>query len=843
MRKLILWLIVIIVVIVGGLLIWKAIEKKKGPQPGTVPDEAKAAGRTPDSLRGAEEDYYREMDYGVTKDPALVQARLAPYVPGITPQDAVRRAAIGRNNWIVWTAGNDRLWDVLSVSSFGNLDLLKTVSNHPSLKFSRDNRWQYLGLVNEPCYKKATGPRKDRYGLWLDEWVPGGDCPQNGDPFENEAKYPGVKIGARGENGLPVGSYYGYGTGIVGLRLFPNPAFDAKAAADWDPEKYYNDPAYYQRKDLIKPYRVGMSCGFCHVGPNPSRPPADFENPKWENLNSNPGAQYFWIDRIFDWNPDASNFIFQLFHTSRPGALDTSLVSSDQINNPRTMNAIYNLGARLDIARRWGQEKLAGGALNNKQFNDYVPAGTPLTQYYVPPDTVYTPHVLKDGADSVGALGALNRVYINIGLFSEEWLLHFTPLLGGRNITPIPIETARKNSVYWNANELQTPDLALFFLASATPDYLAAAPGGAAFMQDAGLIPRGKQVFAERCARCHSSKLPPATVANHFKPGCIGPNYMKCWNDYWQHTKTPQFKAEMLAIVNQPDFLVNNYLSNEVRVPSTLLQGNACSPVATNAIRGDIWDNFSSESYKNLPSPGKVMVHHPYTGEPRWWELPGGGRGYTRPPSLISVWSTAPFLLNNALGPFDWRGTVDGRMASFNQSITELLWPEKRQGNRSYQTASGKAHPGVIDVTTETSYLQVAPGYLPPELESLKGPLSWLLPNVFTPEGGVMVGPIPKGTPVNLLSNINLKTPVPQLLGLIKTLTKDLKKLPKDATDEDAKRIFANAVPKLLEVSKCPDFVVNKGHYFGTDYLPASEGEPGLTDADKHALIAFLKTF
>ena len=38
--------------------------------------------------------------------------------------------------------------------------------------------------------------------------------------------------------------------------------------------------------------------------------------------------------------------------------------------------------------------------------------------------------VLKDGADSVGTLGALNRVYLNIGLFSEEWLLHFRPFLG-----------------------------------------------------------------------------------------------------------------------------------------------------------------------------------------------------------------------------------------------------------------------------------------------------------------------------------------------------------------------------------------------------------------------------
>ena len=53
-------------------------------------------------------------------------------------------------------------------------------------------------------------------------------------------KYPGVKIGSRGTklNGkdFPVGSYYGYETGIVGLRLFPNPDFDEKAAERWDPE-------------------------------------------------------------------------------------------------------------------------------------------------------------------------------------------------------------------------------------------------------------------------------------------------------------------------------------------------------------------------------------------------------------------------------------------------------------------------------------------------------------------------------------------------------------------------------------------------------------------------------
>ena len=50
------------------------------------------------------------------------------------------------------------------------------------------------------------------------------------------------------------------------------------------------------------------------------------------------------------------------------------------------------------------------------------------------------------GADSVGLLGALNRVYLNIGLFSEEWLLHFNPVVGGKTITPIKIASAQKNT-------------------------------------------------------------------------------------------------------------------------------------------------------------------------------------------------------------------------------------------------------------------------------------------------------------------------------------------------------------------------------------------------------------
>ena len=53
--------------------------------------------------------------------------------------------------------------------------------------------------------------------------------------------------------------------------------------------------------------------------------------------------------------------------------------------------------------------------------------------------------------------------------------------------------------------------------------------------------------------------------------------------------------------------------------------------------------------------------------------------------------------------------------------------------------------------------------------------------------------------------------------------------------------MFANVVEQMLELSKCPDLIVNRGHYFGTDKFAGSE--PGLSEEEKRALIAFLKRF
>jgi hypothetical protein len=796
-------------------------------RPGHVLDEARQAGRGAASLPAAVEDYFHDMDGGIKleKDTAT----------GLDP-------VIGRNMWLVWAGGNDRFWDKMTRYTFGAFDLLKIVAYDPNKPIDRARRWKDLGLINEPCLDAPTGPDPDRFGLLLDVRRPG--CPA--DPFENAANYPGVRIGARGKT-VPVGSLYGYASGIVGLRLFPNPDFDAAAKAKWDAGAYFKGD-----QSLVRPYRIGMSCGFCHVGPSPVHPPADPANPQWADLSSTVGAQYMWVDRLFVYRANPDNFMFQLVHTYRPGAMDTSLVSTDNINNPRTMNAVYSLGARLEQALRWGHETLAGGQLNNKQFNDYL-SGGPLTQFFQKPNISWAPRVLKDGSDSVGALGALNRVYVNIGLFSEEWLLHFNPVVGGKPISPIPIATAEKNSSYWQVTEAATPHTAWFFLKAAKPDRLKDAPGGAKYLTaDATVLDRGKTVFAETCARCHSSKAP-QPAAGLDPSGCAGPNYMQCWNNYWAWTKTDDYKRQMRAIVSAPDFLDNNYLSTELRVPVTLLQTNACSPLATNALAGNIWDNFSSQSYKTLPSVGTITVHDPFTGKPWQYKMPAGGRGYTRPPSLISLWSTAPFLLNNTVGEdaFEQDPSVDARMRVFQASIEQILWPEKRKHDKLF----GDKTPGdpvyVIDRTTAPSKISIPAAYVPETLRPLSARLHRLLPALFDADGGITIGPFPKGLPVNLLANLQPLSEttdpierlrhVERLVQLLVDLKIYLATLPPNATDEQmVSGIGSKMDSALLALNKCPDFEVNRGHYFGTGQ---AAGEPALGDSDKRALIEFLKTF
>jgi hypothetical protein len=207
------------------------------------------------------------------------------------------------------------------------------------------------------------------------------------------------------------------------------------------------------------------------------------------------------------------------------------------------------------------------------------------------------------------------------------------------------------------------------------------------------------------------------------------------------------------------------------------------------------------------------------------------------------VWSTAPFLLNNTVGKFEEQPSVEARMRSFQASIEELLWPERRRKDK----VLGDKIPGYIDRTSTLSSIRIPGGYLPDPVRALLHPLHRIAPWIFgTDEINVE---IPAGTPINLIANLEL---VPdgagwwerfrhggKILRLVPRINADLKHA-HGAPDAEARARFANLVEDLLKLSKCPDFVVNRGHYFGTSRF---KEEPGLSDEDKYALIEFLKTF
>jgi hypothetical protein len=302
------------------------------------------------------------------------------------------------------------------------------------------------------------------------------------------------------------------------------------------------------------------------------------------------------------------------------------------------------------------------------------------------------------------------------------------------------------------------------------------------------VLKQGKLVFAANCAQCHSSKRPPAGADA----------------DAW-----------FAEAVLKDDFRDDNFFSDESRYPITKIKTNAGRALATNAMAGHVWNDFSSDTYKSQPSVGEIEVYNPYTEATEKFKVPEGGPGYYRTPSLINIWSTAPFFHNNSLGKYTGDPSVAGRMEAFNDAVEKLLWPEKRLGKDS------------IWRTSEDCQLQLQGAVIPQPLHDLLKPY-------FDPDGYLRIGDIPAGTPINLIANINPDADPQDLLKLclkLKTVFAEikLKKLDPAAT----KALMATElVPALLAVSKCPDFVNDRGHTFGSH----------LSDSDKRALIEFLKT-
>jgi hypothetical protein len=169
---------------------------------------------------------------------------------------------------------------------------------------------------------------------------------------------------------------------------------------------------------------------------------------------------------------------------------------------------------------------------------------------------------------------------------------------------------------------------------------------------------------------------------------------------------------------------------------------------------------------------------------------------------------------------------------------------------------------GWIDRTDARSFIFIPNHYVERVREHV-GPIARrALDKLVDEDGFLKIGPIPKDMPVNLLSNLQplAETKVPsvlvkhydQLFGLLLKIKLDVATAPSTADDKELRKHFADVRDDLLALNKCPDFVVNRGHYFGTAQFNETEGltedekafgtEPVLSDADKNALIEFLKT-
>lgn len=681
----------------------------------------------------------------------------------------------GRVIWNLWSGDNAGFWNWLAQEGFGTGDLLKMIAS------PRNQRFQTYGVFNQPGYMRPAQP--DQYGLYID--VP---------------REPGSKYDIDKRLDIPT---YGISSGVMGLRLYPNPNF-GKRGPKWDPVAYWNQPNYYKRQDLERPYRVGMACSFCHVGADPVNPPADPNEPDYANLSDYVGQHYLKIWEVFGHELPAKNFVKQILMSNPAGSLDTAFIATDYINNPGTMNAVYNLPGRVSVGV---PERLVGGSTDLKNL-EWVTGQ---------PGKVLAPRVLKEGADSVGFHGALSRVYLNIGEYWEGWTKHFKPLVGIKKQSPIRVKDAQRLSPAWNWSEEAAPDLAQYLIKFAQPHKLADAPGGSKYLTaSAAELDRGKRAFAQNCARCHSSKRPPAGIA---------PN-------------SPEGRAWFEQEVMKPDFLVGNFLGSEERVPVTEVGTNAARAAATNGLAGHIWDNFSSQDYKELPAVGSIEVWDPISGNKSQWTVPSPGRGYYRPASLVSVWSGAPLLHHNVIGKHVHGVSVDQRMEAFNDAITKLLWPERRSG-RAGNTDGADGQSTSLWLTTEESWLSMPESYL--HSKALKRLLrNHMVVDEVTGEKSFEFGPIPKGTPVNLLANTNLELGGVRKAGDLARLLIDSVKVMKDIKrqgltgDAATKRWLDSPVVKeLYALNSCPDFIEDRGHTFGAD----------LPDADKRALIEYLKTF
>jgi hypothetical protein len=785
--------------------------------------------------------------------PAAAQSLLSPgYAAGDARLTTSERA--GREIWFFATAFNDRFYTYSYAQRLGGgIDWFRILAAK-----SKGDLFQGWGAIPDPdccvpgdpnCPKKSL---EETYGF---QYCPGDDkllefvgkegyrdpaCDFQDAPFNTSTPH-----GAIDQRQSPCDLRYGTSTGALGLRKFPNPRFDPEkwrklngSLGTWDGYRSFlsgdtgdGDARTNRLFDgsIEPPFRIGMACGACHIAYDPLKPPADANNPKWENIDGLVGNQYSRISQLLASGMSQHVLEWQLIARTRPGTVDTSALPMDTVSNPGTMNAIYNFARRPLHEHRILKWRKASACPAGPASTCWCEPEKPGKCWQRSQQTERVQNILKGGEDTIGAAEAIQRVYFNIGSCAEQcWLNHIPDLRATdpaqRNYgqTPLDIGQCRRDCASFRAIEDRLEDVVAFFLTARPADLYKARglPDRQALDTQidqefgAGSVALGRQVFAQRCASCHSSQ------------------------------NGPYDNVDFRAADPRDQTLRLDFLSNERPVFATQVGTYLGRAMHSNHMPSRVWDQYAAlDLRERAPDPALLEV------------MKGSGRGYYRPPSLLSVWAYAPLMHNNAMGPevcgkpanksvdfysppyvdaydkpvadappcLPFEASVEGRYRLFKASMEELLYPDRRRRK--------------VNLVDEDIIVDIAPKIV---LGNLQTGLSVKLP---------------KGSPAILLNSLRFKDLLQDVV-LLRVNSAKLDAKYKDILSADRLRALKDGLARLdgtltasggqftLDITQTQaDFiqsyysnvlgrVENAGHTFGAD----------LSDREKQALIAFLAT-
>lgn len=814
--------------------------------------------------------------------PAQVHAQDLPYYEACARHGLNASECAGRLIWFKATAGNERFHTYVFQQRVGVLiDWFRVLRSD-----ERDDRFRAWGIINDPACCAPGNPEcpaknlDETYGF---DWCPGDEellayVGRSGyrDPacdFRDAPLRAGDVHGPTDQRHEACDLRFGTSTGALGIRKFPNPRFDREAwlklngsTATWEG---YNRPiaaaggrgeaarSHLQDGAIEPPFLIGTACGSCHIAFDPLNPPADPAHPAWENINGLVGNQYTRVSEIMVSGMASNTLEWQMFAHARPGTSDTSAIPSDQVNNPGTINALINIAKRPTFANesviKW--RKTAACAKGADEATCWCEPGRDGKCWEKSLHKEAVHHILKGGEDSIGALEAIQRVYFNIGSCSEQcWVNHLAdlrqldPQQRGFGQTPFDIGQCRRDCPNFRAVEDRLANIFDFFTSAeghatdlrvARENTLRAANPGARYSdQDliadlerefgTGAVARGREVFANGCARCHSSQ--PEAASGQL----AGLDFHK---------------------LDLKTGLREDWLGNDGPTAVSEVGTFRCRALHSNHMAGHVWQEYGSETLRAQPPDPNVK------------EPGDGGRGHYRNISLLNLWAHAPFLHNNAIGPelcgkphnaandfyaqrpryvdatnvkllpaarqpacFEYDPSVEGRFKLYTLSMQALLNPVQRIPKVTLlnEDVTLRIGPRLWDGTDKERLL----GFeltIPSEIDG-RGVTAGTLGNF---QHKAFIADLVRSK----TAAAELERSLTERLGKdsgMKVLA-DLKAVAQEVSGKPNGLVEAlRARPYLIKqvYSSCTAEIENAGHRFGED----------LSEADKNALIAFLAT-